>query len=170
MLSELIDKWYAKLLYSNNLWATYWFSLSDDQLQSVFWGMDKEKLIYLRAQLAAARYMDNSNELINWIWNIFVNRIYNWEAIQDIADVYWKDIEVWKLINTMNVYLSNPNSPGVSQMISTLSQDERLVMLQYLNLYSLSQNPNWSQFQEYVNNIFMNSIAWWSQLIVVELL
>ena len=170
MLSELIDQWYAKLLYSNNLWATYWFTLSDEQLESVFGEMDKEKLIYLRAQLAAARYMDNSSELINWIWNIFVNRIYNWEAIQDIANVYWKDIELWKLINTMNVYLSNPNSPSVSQMISTLSQDERLVMLQYLNLYSLSQNPNWSQFQEYVNNIFMNSIAWWSQLIVVELL
>lgn len=170
MLSELIDQWYAKLLYSNNLWATYWFTLSDEQLESVFGEMDEEKLIYLRAQLAAARYMDNANELINWIWNIFVNRIYNWEVIQDIADVYWKDIELWKLINTMNVYLSNPNSPSVSQMISTLSQDERLVMLQYLNLYSLSQNPNWSQFQEYVNNIFMNSIAWWSQLIVVELL
>jgi hypothetical protein len=31
----------------------------------VFGQMSKEDLIYLRAQLAAARYMDNANELIN---------------------------------------------------------------------------------------------------------
>lgn len=168
MLSELIDKWYAKLLYSNNLWATYWFTLSDSELEEVFGEMDKEELIYLRAQLAAARYMDNVNELANWIWYIFYTRIFDWKAIQDIADVYWKDIEYWKVFNAMNVYLSNPNS--LSQMVSTLTQDERVVLLQFLNLYSLAQNPNSQQYQDYVSNILMNSITWWSQLIVVELL
>ena len=168
MLSELIDQWYAKLLYSNNLWATYWFTLSDSELEEVFGEMDKEELIYLRAQLAAARYMDNVNELANWIWYIFYTRIFDWKAIQDIADVYWKGIEYWKVFNTMNVYLSNPNS--LSQMVSTLTQDERVVLLQFLNLYSLAQNPNSQQYQDYVSNILMNSIAWWSQLIVVELL
>ena len=168
MLSELIDQWYAKLLYSNNLWATYWFSLSDDDLMAIFGEMDKEKLIYLRAQLAAARYMDNANELINWIWYIFNSRVQNWEVVQDIADVYWKDIELWKVLNTMNVYLNNRNS--LPQMVSTLTQDERIMLIQFMNLFTLYQNPNWSQYQEYVNNIFTNSIAWGSQLIVVELL
>ena len=168
MLSELIDKWYAKLLYSNNLWATYWFTLSDEELQAVFGQKSKEELIYLRAQLAAARYMDNANELINWIWLIFNDRVQDWEVIQDIADVYWKDIELWKVLNAMNVYLSNRNS--LPQMASTLTQDEKVMLIQFMNLYMLAQNPNSSQYQEFVNNIFMNSIAWWSQLIVVELL
>ena len=168
MLSELIDQWYAKLLYSNNLWATYWFTLSDNDLMSIFGQMDHEDLIYLRAQLAAARYMDNANELFNWIWYIFNNRVWNWDVIQDIADVYWKQIELWKVINTMNVYLTNPKS--VSQMVSTLSQDERVILFQFINLYNLAQSTDQSQYQSFVNNIFSNSIAWWSQLIVVELL
>ena len=168
MLSELIDQWYAKLLYSNNLWATYWFTLSDDELIDIFWEMDKEDMIYLRAQLAAARYMSNVNELVNWIWNIFNDRVSNWMVAQDIADVYWKEIELWKIINAMNVYITNPKS--APEMISTLTQDERVILYQYIYLYKLAQNQNSSQYQNYVNNIFTTSIAWWSQLIVVELL
>ena len=158
MLSELIDQWYAKLLYSNNLWATYWFTLSDDDLMAIFWEMDKESLIYLRAQLAAARYMDNINDLAYWIINILASRLSIWEAIQDVADVYWKEIDFGKIYNTMDVYLRNRNS--FPQMVSTLTQDERIVLIQYINLY----------YSQDFNTILSNSIAWWSQLIVVELL
>lgn len=168
MLSELIDQWYAKLLYSNNLWAKYWFTMSDEDLKSIFGEMSKEDLVYLRAQLAAARYMDNANELINWIWYIFNNRVWNWDVVSDIADVYWRQIELWKIINTMNVYLSN--SQSLPQMVSTLTQDERVMLFQFINLYNLMNSSNQSQYQSFVNNIFTNSIAWWSQLIVVELL
>ena len=167
MLSELIDKWYAKFLYSNNISATYWFTLSDEDLKAVFGEMSKDELIYLRAQLAAARYMSNWTELINWIWNIFNSRVQNWLVAQDIADIYWKKIELWKIINTLNVYLENINS--FPQMVSTLTQDERLILIQYINLIRYA-NSNQAQYQELVNTIFSNSIAWWSQLIVVELL
>ena len=164
MLSELIDQWYAKLLYSNNLWATYWFTLSDEDLKELFGKTDKEQLIYLRAQLAAARYMDNGNELANEIATIFYNRFLDWKAIQDIADVYWKQIEFGKVYNAVNVYLQTPQS--LPQITSTLTQDEKLILIQYINMY----RSNSSQFQEYLSNIIYNSIAWWSQLIVVELL
>ena len=164
MISELIDQWYAKLLYSNNLWATYWFTLSDEELKSIFGEMDKEKLVYLRAQLSAARYMDNANDLINNIATIFYNRFLNWEAIQDIADVYWKQIEYWKVFNAVNVFIQAPQS--LPQIASTLTQDEKIILIQYINMY----RSNASQFQEYLSNILYNSIAWWSQLIVIELL
>lgn len=164
MLSELIDQWYAKLLYSNNLWATYWFTLSDEDLKSIFWEMNKEDLIYLRAQLSAARYMDNANDLINKIATIFYNRFISWEAIQDIADVYGKEIEFGKVFNAVNVFLQTPQS--LPQIASTLSQDEKLILIQFINMY----RSNSSQFQELMSNIIYNSIAWWSQLIVVELL
>jgi len=168
MLSELIDQWYAKLLYSNNLWATYWFTLSDTDLQSVFGEMSKDDLVYLRAQLAAARYMDNANDLINWIWYIFNDRVWNWWAIQDLADVYWKQIELWNLIKAVNEYISNPQT--APQSTSELTEDEKFVLYYFIYLYRLSQNQNSSQYQNFVNNIFSMSIAWWSQLIVVELL
>ena len=171
MLSELIDQWYAKLLYSNNLWATYWFTLPDDYLKAAYkntYGeMDEEQLIYLRAQLPALRYMWNRRQLYLWVKNLFASRVLDWNAIQDIADVYWKDIDFWKILNTVNVYLNNQNS--LSQMVSTLTQDERLVLNQYLNLYILySQNS--PQFEEYIDSILDVSLWWWSQLIVVELL
>lgn len=168
MLSELIDQWYAKLLYSNNLWATYWFTLSDEELQSVFGEMDKEKLVYLRAQLAAAKYMDNVYDLVDGIYSIFNYRVWNWEAILDLADVYWKQVELWNVIESMNEYLRNPQS--VPQSISSLTDDERFVLYYFIYLYRLSQNRNSSQYQNFVNNIFSMSVAWWSQLIVVELL
>ena len=168
MLSELIDHWYAKLLYSNNLWATYWFTLSDDDLKSVFGEMDNDDLIYLRAQLSSLRYMDNVNELYNWIWYIFDYRVSNWEAIQDIADVYWKDIEFWKVFNTLNVYISNNSS--FPQMVSTLSQDERVILNQFINLFISSRYSDKTQYQNFISNILSNSVAWGSQLIVVELL
>lgn len=163
MLSQLIDDWFAKLLYSNNLWAKYWFTLSDEELKSIFGEMDKDQLVYLRAQLAAARYMDNSNDLVMWISNIFYQRILNWDAISDIADVYWKQVNQNKIINTVNVYFQDRSA--LPSMVATLNDDERYVLFQYLNIYISLQSNDSSM----VNNILMNSLAWWSQLITVEL-
>jgi hypothetical protein len=67
----------------------------------------------------------------------------------------------------MNVFLSNPES--VSVMVSTLTQNERFVLIQYINLYSSLRQNNIQQYQEMINNIMMASLAGGSQLIIVEL-
>ena len=167
MLAQLVDQWYGKLFYSNNLWAKYGFGLSDEELTPFVWTKSKDELNYLRAQLAAARFLPNSNELVNMIAQIFSSRVSNGKAVWDIADVYGKTIDEAKIINTMNVFLSNPES--VSVMVSTLTQDERFVLIQYINLYSSLRQNNIQQYQEMINNIMMASLAGGSQLIIVEL-
>jgi len=111
----------------------------------------------LRAQLAAARFMNNTDELINGIAQIFNYRVSNGQAIQDIADIYGKQIQEAKLINTVNVYLSDPNN--VSEMVASLTQDERFVLVQYLNLYTSLQQNNTQQYQQILNNMMMASIG-----------
>ena len=91
----------------------------------------------------------------------------NWTAIWDIADIYGKQIEETKLLNTVNVFMSNPN--GVGPMIESLTQDERFVLVQYLNLYNTLQQNNMQQYQEMLNGLMMTSLAWSSQLIIFEL-
>ncbi|HRU50281.1 MAG TPA: hypothetical protein P5155_02135 [Candidatus Absconditabacterales bacterium] len=167
MLAQLVDQGYGKLFYSNNLGAKYGFGLSDEELTPFVGTKSKDELNYLRAQLAAARFLPNSNELVNMIAQIFNSRVSNGKAVGDIADVYGKTIDEAKIINTMNVFLSNPES--VSVMVSTLTQDERFVLIQYINLYSSLRQNNIQQYQEMINNIMMASLAGGSQLIIVEL-
>jgi len=167
MLSQLVDEWYSQLFYSNNLWAKYGFSLSDEELISIVGEKTKDELLYIRSKLAAARFMEDSNELVNTIAQILNSRVNNGKAIWDIADIYGKIIDEAKVINTMNVYISNPNN--VWAMVATLTQDERFVFIQYLNLYSVLQQKNTQQYQEMINNIMMTSLAGGSQLIVFEL-
>ena len=106
--------------------------------------------------------------MVLWnIWQIFNSRVGNWAAIWDIADIYGKQIQETKLLNTVNVYMSNPTSVG--PMIESLTQDERFVLTQYLNLYNTMQQNNTQQYQEILNSIMMTSLAWSSQLIIFEL-
>ncbi len=167
MLTQLVDEWYGKLFYSNNLWAKYGLNLSDEELSSFVWARSKDELIYLRAQLIAARFLANSDDLVNIIAQIFNTRISNGQAIWDIADVYGKIVNETKIINAMNVFLSNPEN--VSAMVASLTQDERFVLVQYINLYSTLKQNNIQQYQEMINSIMITSLAGGSQLIIVEL-
>ncbi|OQB41920.1 MAG: hypothetical protein BWY04_00533 [candidate division CPR1 bacterium ADurb.Bin160] len=67
----------------------------------------------------------------------------------------------------MNVFLSNPEN--VSAMVASLTQDERFVLVQYINLYSTLKQNNIQQYQEMINSIMITSLAGGSQLIIVEL-
>ncbi|HKL44189.1 MAG TPA: hypothetical protein VJ892_02845, partial [Candidatus Absconditabacterales bacterium] len=167
MLAQLVDEGYLNLFYSNNLGAKYAFTLSDEELQSVFGDKSKEELIYLRAKLAAARFVPDSNDLVNGVAQILNNRISQGEGIGDIADIYGKQISEGKVVNTINVFLSNPQSAPA--MVESLTQDERFVLVQYLNLYQSLQQNNMQQYQEILNNIMMTSLAGSSQLIIFEL-
>jgi hypothetical protein len=81
--------------------------------------------------------------------------------------VYGKIVDEAKIINAVNVFLSTPESTPV--IVSTLTQDERFILIQYINLYSSLKQNNIQQYQEMINNIMMASLAGGSQLIIVEL-
>jgi len=107
--------------------------------------------------LAAARFVPDSNDLVNGVAQILNNRISQGEGIGDIADIYGKQISEGKVVNTINVFLSNPQSAPA--MVESLTQDERFVLVQYLNLYQSLQQNNMQQYQEILNNIMMTSLA-----------
>jgi hypothetical protein len=55
--------------------------MSDEELMAVIGQKTKDDLIYFRAQLSAARFMTNSNDLVNTIAQILNYRVGNSKAI-----------------------------------------------------------------------------------------
>jgi hypothetical protein len=133
--------------------------------------LSKEDLLLTRAKLAVARYFQDANTYINAIANIFAKRIETGKAIGDIADVYGKGIDEQKVANVAQQLLESGQVTAqmLETMTSNLSQDERTILLQYINLFQLYKSGN-SQLQNAINNILGQSLGGSSQIIVLELL
>jgi hypothetical protein len=90
-------------------------------------------------------------------------------VIGDIADVYGKTIDQNKVIVTAQAVLASQwASEGLTKNIEALTQDERLILTQYLGLVNLLKANN-PQYQEFINSIIGQSLGGGSQLIVFEL-
>jgi hypothetical protein len=72
------------------------------------------------------------------------------------------------LITAQKVLENQGASPELSATIEWLSQDERLILMQYLGVINLLKSNN-AQYQEFLNNLIGQSLGGWSQLIVFEL-
>ncbi len=168
-LVKLRKAGYINLFSTNNLWAKYAFTLDDATLIAKFGAMSADELVFLRAKLAIARFFPDAQELVTFIGETFANRISNWEVIGDIADVYGKIVDQNKIFTAAQAVLAQQwAADQLTKTIETLSQDERLILMQYLGLINLakSQSP---QYQEFVNSIMGQSLGGGSQLIVFEL-
>jgi hypothetical protein len=53
--------------------------------------------------------------------------------------------------------------------IESLTQDERSVLVNYLNIYMAYSQWHNDDWQSMVQNILLNSVTWWSQVIALEL-
>lgn len=160
MLVKLIQNGYLKLFSTNNLGAKYAFTLSDAAIKEGFPGITSaDDMILTRAKLAIARYFPDANTYINFIATTFIQRIGNGLAISDIADVFGKDINEQKVIKAAEGLLNETQISQETLQIATkdLSQDERLILGQYLSLLNLSKSGN-GQFQEVINNILGQSL------------
>lgn len=90
-------------------------------------------------------------------------------AISDIADVYGKTIDEMKVLEAATLVILQQNSAEEMQaVVEWLSQDERLILTQYLGLFNLLKADN-PQYSEMLNNIIGQSLGGGSQLIVFEL-
>ena len=170
-ISRLVQLWkdgYIKLFSTNNLGAKYAFTVSDQTLVNTFGPMSADDLILIRAKIAIARFFPEAQELLTFIADTFTQRVSNGEAIGDIADIYGKTIDEGKILQLAVTLIEGKDTSTAEASIQALTQDERLVLLQYLGLVNLLKAGN-TQYQEYVNNLLSQSLWGGSQLMVFEL-
>ena len=168
-LVRLAKNWYLKLLSTNNLWAKYAFTVDDNTIRAYF-GEDltDEELILTRSKMAVLQYFDDANSIFGSIAWIFLSRVMNdtQSSIEDIANIYWAEIDSDKVAKAAVKYISWQASEG---FVKDLSQDERTVLITYINLYMWYQQSWESWISSMVQNLLINSVTGWSQIIALEL-
>ena len=169
MLIKMSQEWYLNLINTNNLGTKYAIEV-EDQLFKEYFGNDID-LILTRSKLAVARYFADSNNYVNFVANVFAQRIWNGKAIWDMADVFGKIIDENKVMNIAFELLSSwqITQEQLKLYTTNLTQDERLILMQYINLVNLTKNNN-NNFQEAINSILAQSLWWSSQVMVFELI
>jgi hypothetical protein len=79
--------------------------LDDASFINKFGEMTEDELVFLRAKLSIARFFSDSQELLNFIADVFTQRVADGQAIGDIADVYGKIIDQQKVLETASLVL-----------------------------------------------------------------
>jgi hypothetical protein len=163
-LIRLYKAWYLKLLSTNNLWSKYAFTVSDDMVRAYFWSnLTDEELILVRWKMAVLKYFNDASSIFSSIAGMFLYRIMNepqaW--IEDIADIYWMEIDSNKVVNAVNSVMKWQ----YEWVAKDLSQDERTVLVTYINVYN--RYKKWET--SIIQSLVMSSIDGWSQIIALEL-
>ena len=164
-LIRMYKAWYIKLISTNNLWSKYAFTLDDNTVRSYFGNdLTDEELILTRWKMAVLQYFDDAGSIFKNISEIFMARIQDdsklW--IEDIASIYWLEIDSDKVANIAHNYIYWKLSGWFAK---NLTQDEKNVLLSYINIYFSIKSWDTSQVQ----NVLLNSVTWWSQIIALEL-
>lgn len=168
-LVRLAQNGYLKLLSTNNLWSKYAFTVDDDTIRAYFGeNLTNEGLILARSKMAVLQYFDDANSLFSSVAGIFLSRIINdpkwW--IEDIANIYWMEIDSNKVSNAAITYI---NWQAAEWFAKELSQEERTILITYINLY-MGYQQNWeSWISSMVQSLLLNSVTGWSQIIALEL-
>lgn len=166
-LIRLAKNEYLKLLSTNNLWSKYAFTIDDDTIRSYFGNnLTDEELILTRWKMAVLQYFDDANSLFSSIAEIFLSRILNSpkEWIEDIANIYWLEIDSGKVANVAVNFINWQRS-----WIKDLTQEERSVLVSYVNLYMWYKQWWENAISSMVQNLLLNSVTWGSQIIALEL-
>ena len=167
-LIRLAQNGYLKLLSTNNLWSKYAFTLDDSTIRTYFWeSLTDEELILTRWKMAVLQYFDDANSIFSSIAWIFLSRIINdtkaW--LEDIANVYWLEIDSSNVANVASMFI-NWQREWVAK---ELTQDERTVLITYVNLYLWYKQWWENEISSMIQNLLLNSVTWWSQIIALEL-
>ena len=168
-LIRLAKNGYLRLLSTNNLWAKYAFIVDDDAFRAYFGeDLDDEGVILARSKMAVLQYFDDANSLFWYVAWIFLSRIINdtkwW--IEDIANIYWIEIDSNKVADVAYSFL---NWQAGEWFVKDLSQDERTVLITYLNLYLWYEQSWESWVASMIQNLLLNSVTGGSQIIALEL-
>ncbi len=168
-LIRLAKNGYLKLLSTNNLWTKYALTVDDETIRNYFWpDLTDEQLILTRSKMAVLQYFEDANSLFWWIAWIFLSRIMNdpqaW--IEDIANIYWIEVDGKKLSDIAIKYINGQVSNWFAK---DLTQEEKTVLITYINLYLWYRNWWEEQISSQIQSLLINSVTWWSQVIALEL-
>ena len=166
MLSKMTNDGYLDIYSTNNLGAKYGYGLPSEYLKSVFGVVNDDDLVLLRARLATARFWQNQTQIINGLSQIFTDRILDGKALGDVSDVFGKVIDEPKLSAMVNKAIQS-GFPSIAGEIKDLTQDERFVLLNYLNILT-TYNKQPDQFASTATSIINQSLSAGSQFIVFE--
>jgi hypothetical protein len=164
-LVRLAKNGYLKLISTNNLWAKYAFIVDDSTIRNYFWwNLTDEELILTRWKMAVLQYFQDANSIFSSIAGIFISRIMNdpkwW--IEDIADIYWLEIDSEKVANVASTYINKlSNRESTQWLAKDLSQSERSVLLSYINLYLWYKQWWESAISSNIQNLLLSSVTWW---------
>lgn len=177
MLLKLKQEWYIDLFSTNNLWAKYAFTLSDKKYNEYLWyltwwtqTLTWEQLILSRWKMAMTKYFDDAYTYINYIYKIFTDRMFTWEAVNDIADIKWKILSK-EAINFAKKFVQWTINEEWFLQFNDFSDDEKLILYEYISLITILKSnaeDNQSQYQQIVSNMIVKNIKEWSQILVLE--
>lgn len=125
--------------------------------------MSDEELTLVRAKLAVAKFFVSEEDmsLLQIIFTLFESRFNTQDGLEDVASVLNKHVDVSKVYAALQAYLS-----GNSRNFSQLSQDERMVVYNYL---IIQQSLSAGQGQNFLFQFLQDSIFGSSQIITLEL-
>ena len=155
MLARMVEWGYLSYYSSNNLGAKYAYMLPD----ASFGSLETDKRVLERARLSTPRFFGET--ALQNIIQIADQRMQDGSFVEDIADMLGKQVRA----NVLRTIVSQP-SLDPSQ-IADLNQDERLVLVQYLNLRQTKQadkNAYTTQLQSMIDRNLKSG----SQIIVLE--
>jgi hypothetical protein len=90
--------------------------------------------------------------------------------IEDIANIYWFEINNESVTNAAKKYIKEYMEWKSNEWIAKgLSQNEKTVLITYLNLYLWYQHGWENEISSMIQNILLNSVTWWSQIFALEL-
>lgn len=165
MLSKLISHGYIKLYYTNVITSKYAYILSDADVTKYFWASWEQSIALTRAKLATIRFRAaDQNDLLTRVLPILQDRLLSGEWYYDLADMFWKTVDREKTRPFIQKAITTWLSPTDTEIVSTFTNDERLVFAQYYSSYQ--QLKWWSQ--EVLSTILRNSLQWGSQVIIFE--
>jgi hypothetical protein len=181
MLAKMIQDWYLKLVMTNNMWAKYAYSLSDQELQTSIQALPDEKTrLYLtnaytqepllfRSKLAVPRFFgDESQYYFSLIGVIFQQRLAQDSGISDLWDILGKKINKQNVLAAVAV-TNTPNQASLVSLNRQLTQDERTVLWYYTAIKTRQQANDNKWLQEIISQLLQASLGGWSQLITFEL-
>lgn len=180
MLTKLYENGYLNYISSNNIWAKYAFTMSDDELSNAIWKqLTKDDLTVIRASMSIARYpniqsltqkyFDNNTQwIVLFVLSLMDQRVSNWQFVYDIADMYGKKVDANKFDKILSKLLTTWNIwQEVISDISKLTSEEKFVFVQYLNIYYLKSKAP-SDYSQALQKALVDSIWASSQIVVLE--